>query len=239
MPPEGDKRQRTCETRARHDSDRAFSSSVMPTLLPSCNRCNCASSSICSHGPHWKGSLTRGGSGGMNPVRVSTSKSCAARVVVSTTPAGGPTRTSGRGRERKWSGGRRAIAPKVEWGMRYCRDQLISIWEGQAKIDAVTKSYTRERRRNDAEMMTKRREVVNWPARATNNHPVLLIMSRPACSDMWMTKGTCHRPKPVSAGRLGYCPLISNDVACSTTFEMPQRGFELDFSCNRPVAVFT
>ena len=35
-------------------------------------------------------------------MRVSTSKSCAARVVVSTTPGGGPVRTSGRGRARKW-----------------------------------------------------------------------------------------------------------------------------------------
>jgi hypothetical protein len=50
----------------------------------------------------------------MNPVRVSTSQSCAARVVVSTTPAGGRTRTSGRGRARKWFGGRNAIETKVE-----------------------------------------------------------------------------------------------------------------------------
>ncbi len=42
----------------------------------------------------------------MNPVRASTSKSCAAKVVVSTTPVGGPTAASGRGWERKWVDGR-------------------------------------------------------------------------------------------------------------------------------------
>jgi len=110
---EGDMQQRTCETRARHDSDRAFSSSVMSILLPSCNRCNCASSSNFSQGSHCEGNLTRGGSGGMNPVRVSTSQSCAASVVVSTTPAGERTRTSGRGRARKWLGGRNAIETKA------------------------------------------------------------------------------------------------------------------------------
>jgi hypothetical protein len=54
----------------------------------------------------------------MNPVRVSTSKSCAARVVVSTTPAGGPTRTSGRGSERKWLEESRAIGANVGCEMR-------------------------------------------------------------------------------------------------------------------------
>lgn len=38
----------------------------------------------------------------MKPVLLSTSKSWAARVVVSGAPAGGPAKMSGRGSDRKW-----------------------------------------------------------------------------------------------------------------------------------------
>ena len=61
-----------------------------------------ASSNIISHWLQKWGRQLMGGCGGMNPDRVSTSKSWAARVVVSGRPSGLPTRTFGRDRARKW-----------------------------------------------------------------------------------------------------------------------------------------
>lgn len=45
----------------------------------------------------------------MKPLRVSTSKSCAAKVVVSTVPVDVSTLISGRGSDKKWSGGRECM----------------------------------------------------------------------------------------------------------------------------------
>lgn len=85
-----------------HVSDVLLSQSEREILSPSWRPFEMASSKMASHLDHMGGRLIVGDCGGMNPVRVSTSKSCAASVVVSGTPWGTPTRASGLGRDRRW-----------------------------------------------------------------------------------------------------------------------------------------
>ena len=68
-----------------------------------------------------------GGCGGMNPVRVSTSKSWAARVVVSGRPTGTQTRMFGRDRDRKCASSKRSIRAQdaIDAGFAYAKNICI------------------------------------------------------------------------------------------------------------------
>ena len=115
----------------------------------------------------------------MNPVRVSTSKSCAARVVVSTTPAGGPTRTSGRGSARKWLGGRKAIQATVEMRrpskIRYYIGSKDPIF-GESICMERGGRYQRGNSDGDEESMSESSELA-WPGSTEDSRSVVNLSS--------------------------------------------------------------
>ena len=119
-------------TWSRHRSEIAASFGVKPGFSASCSSLKRASSRVCSHSSHSLGSGCRG-RGGMNPVRVSTSKSCAARVEVSGVPATAWP-WSGRGRARKWL---RGILPGSGWTTSMTRRGAGGGWAGREGLSTI------------------------------------------------------------------------------------------------------
>ena len=102
----------TSLTRSLHRLESSICSGVISGLSPRANRPPLHSSKHSSQASHVAGNRLSGAIGGKKPVLVSTSKSCAAKVDVSTWPVG-MSCEGGKERRwvaRKWVGGSESIA---------------------------------------------------------------------------------------------------------------------------------